>query len=245
MKYGSLDEQQWCVKTLSTTYNMKINEIEAGEKIPFRKDTSSGSNAPPTPEEMENAFEIVKNKCSQSLSAMAKAKKFMFRGIPMKGNDATPIMFHGRSRENRMPMSTNENISAILDDGLKASGFKAIRSNSIFCTSNESFASYYGSLYYIFPVDGFAFTWNKNYQDFYVDYMYGAFVKSKLSPEEKQEALMKFKIQAQYPEFAASYGFTNKNLVKALETNHEIMVSGEYIALYKADFKQFISKIFQ
>lgn len=227
---------------------MKINEIEAGQKVPFRQDTSSGYNAPPELPEVEQILSVVKQNCSESIAAMMQAKKFLYRGVHSRGDSATPIAFHGRSRNDRNPMSTGSTIDAIVNKGLVNSGFKALRNNSIFCTSNKQTASFYGDhVYFIFPKDGFNYGWNTKYMDYYTDFV-DNLQAMRVGPDAKkhqQRVIAKMEADSDHSDFAQKYDFLNTEFTLALESGHEIFISGEYYALYHADFNQYISKLFQ
>lgn len=225
---------------------MKINEIEAGQKVSFRQDTSSGYNAPPEENEVGKILQVVKENCSEAITAMKQTNKYLYRGIKYHGTQ-TSIAFHGRSRENRRPLSTAKDFDETLNNGLRNSGMVALRSNSIFCTSSIQSASSYGKLYLIFPINGFQYTWNTKYEDFFTDYIYEYFMSSGTlkTQEERQEAKQEFSELAKTPDFANECGFINTNFMEAIESGHEIMISGEYYALYSADFKQYAWKLFK
>lgn len=76
--------------------------------------------------------------------------------------------------KNRKPLSTPPIFQKMIDSYLSSKGFKALRSNSIFCTGSMSFAGFYSNkkspLMVIFPQKNFYFTWNKISQDFYIDW---------------------------------------------------------------------------
>lgn len=220
---------------------MRINEIEAGEKVSFRNDTtSSGYNVAPEIDEVKQILAVVAENCSESIDAMKQAKHYLYRGIQARGDVANSIAFHGRSRENRKPLSTRPGMDETLNKGLRNSGMTAIRSNSIFCTSYPSAASSYGQLYLIFPKDGFKFTWNTLYGDFYTEYIYEQL--ERYTPDRNMK-YDKFNELADTPDFANEYGFKNTDFAQAVSSRHEIMIFGEYYALYAADFKQYVSLI--
>ena len=84
----------------------------------------------------------------------------------MRGlSDTSAKAFVGRSWNKREPKDSDAEAQALYDKILAKSGFKALRSNSIFTTTEIWQASEYGELYYIFPKNGFAYHWNKHNQD--------------------------------------------------------------------------------
>lgn len=74
--------------------------------------------------------------------------------------------------KNREPKDNPEIINNVIDNYLKRNGFKAVRSNSIFCSGDMSFIKRFlgrkGDVYVIFPTKKFYFTWNKQIKDFYI-----------------------------------------------------------------------------
>lgn len=82
---------------------------------------------------------------------------------------------------NRNPKDSPLVIQDLVDEYLKQKGFKALRSNSIFCTSNRNFVeniimSYEDDsnldIYFVFPPKYFYFTWNPLVKDFYLENLY-------------------------------------------------------------------------
>jgi predicted nuclease with TOPRIM domain len=102
-------------------------------------------------------FSYIEKNCSQMVDAVQITGTFLYRGM----NDSEKII-HGLPHENRQAKDTKQSVQVKVDQMLKASGFKALRSNSIFCTTSHSHAGSFGkNVYIIFPLDGFDFTWSK------------------------------------------------------------------------------------
>lgn len=116
-------------------------------------------------EQLLKAASIIKRDCSIALKSMQVTNAFVFRGI--KG--AQPNIFVGKPRDDRRSKDTNNDIQTGFDEMLSESGFKALRSNSIFCSGNYSQADNYGKVYLIFPKDGFNFTWSPMFSDLFSD----------------------------------------------------------------------------
>lgn len=100
-------------------------------------------------------IELIKVNCSESLSYMKKDSHFLYRGM----SEHHEAMFVAGTRLARKPLHSNHLSSVIIDNALIAAGMTAIRSNSIYCTTDSRVADTYGTLYYIFPRNGFNFTW--------------------------------------------------------------------------------------
>ena len=143
----------------------------------------------------------------------------MYRGIR---NPQSNILL-GKSWDKRKPMDTPIVNQNMLDKKLKDAGFSALRSNSIFCTSDISFAGNYsyGYIYVIFQVDGFSYMWSSYIHDFYYQFVFWKNV-GKLSEIENMPA----------DKFVAEFGFeNNRGMVGALKSKNEICISGAYVAI--------------
>jgi len=100
---------------------------------------------------MTRMFAILDRECSEFLAYVTSVRKILYRGIH---NDQS--VFEGRSRLDRKPKDSFNLMSARFDQALINNGFPARRSNSIFTTTSQNFASNYGSqVYCIFPKNGF------------------------------------------------------------------------------------------
>lgn len=102
-------------------------------------------------------FDILDQECSEFISAMKQANKMLYRGTKSEES-----VFEGRSYDDptspRRTKDSNKEISDQFDEMLSQMGVKALRSNSIYTTSSEGFASQYGwNVYIIFPKNGFSF----------------------------------------------------------------------------------------
>lgn len=125
-------------------------EIEALKKVAPKQDPA-----------VDKLVKTIAKECSKAIAFYRKAETVLFRGISKSAGDA----FVGRSWENREPKDSSAELQKYYDMILKKNGFKALRSNSIFTTSDINQASNYGDLYIIFPKNGSAFHWNRNVDD--------------------------------------------------------------------------------
>lgn len=126
---------------------MKFDEIQPGEINSL--------------EQYEKALNYIDIHCSKIIESFAIVDKYLYRGIKYTSN---PV-FLSRSIENRYPKDTSTYLQKFFDNILRYQGFTALRSNSIFCTSDFIQAVEYGPQYYIFPMDGFTYTWSENHKD--------------------------------------------------------------------------------
>ena len=106
-------------------------------------------------------FAYIERECSEAVDAVIKTGKFLFRG---QEYTSKPV-FVGRPWDKRKPRDSNAEAQVLYDKNLKLMGFTALRSNSIFTTSTKSDAAEFGTIYAIFPKNGFSFTWSTVNQD--------------------------------------------------------------------------------
>lgn len=113
---------------------------------------------------------LIQKYCSDYVAAVRKSKKFLYRGVTSKGDQ----VFFNKARPDRKPKDTNELTQQSVDQVLKAAGFKALRGNSIFATSDSEQAEDYGRLYAVFPFNNANITWNMKYEDLWTDAIAGS-----------------------------------------------------------------------
>jgi len=111
--------------------------------------------------------QTIKKECSQALKAFKYTHKVLFRGVK-KGKTNTPA-YVGRSWNERKTMNSSEEGQRIFDYALQKMGISALRSNSIFTTSDSNQAGGYGNLYIIIPKNGFQFSWAIHEPDMVMD----------------------------------------------------------------------------
>ena len=110
---------------------------------------------------------IIEKECSQALAVYRAKGSVLYRGASSKTN---PPLFHGRSHANRTVLNSDSLGQEIYDYALTKMGIKALRSNSIFTTSDEYQASSYGdAMYVIIPKNGFEFSWSLYEPDLVLD----------------------------------------------------------------------------
>lgn len=137
--------------------NAMLNKVRLNGEILKRKHRTVDKTIKPIEAKY---FSLIEKQCSQFVSEMKKAKKPLFRGM---NSDADVL--YGKPHVNRKPTDTNPTIQRKIDDILKAAGFKALRANSIFTTSAVGQAEEYGTIYFIFPKNGYSFTWSSKHYD--------------------------------------------------------------------------------
>lgn len=105
---------------------------------------------------------FIKKHCGQILDIYRSTNKFLYRGMAHIDRD----ILLGKTPINRPSVDTPNGVHRQLNHVLRCAGFKALRSNCIFCTSERSCTKMYGNPYIIFPVDGFSYMWCKDSRDF-------------------------------------------------------------------------------
>jgi hypothetical protein len=126
----------------------------------------------PIPEDVDPA-ELIRTECSEFLKMLGSSDTFLYRGIKGALEKNIPVAFWDYTKPRKKPMDTPVEIQTVVDTVLKSAGFTALRGNSLYCTSSFSFAEIYGkdNVYYIFPKNGFTFTWSEKYKDFYEEFV--------------------------------------------------------------------------
>ncbi len=167
------------------------------------------------PSELKLKFEYVLNSiekhCSEFLNEFKQEKKLLYHGF----NSNYDTFLIGRSRDKRRPKDSPSWFNKIVDSYLYEAGFTALRGNSIFVTGSIWMASDYGTAYAMFPINGFTYTWCADYKDFYEDISDFEIKNSNVSPQE----------------FVNHYDFRDGELSTAIDTGHEILIHGQYIAI--------------
>jgi len=150
-KYDSAQSDKGPIARLTkdlSSSEKKLEQLQA--KITrLEKDT-------PTPHtKLQKLCEYISKNCTQYLKDVKESRTWMFRGVK---SDLSA--FVGHSRQERRAKDSVSELQTMFDRCLSALGATALRSNSIFATSNFGTASDYGDVYIIFPIDGkYTFTY--------------------------------------------------------------------------------------
>lgn len=200
---------------------MKINEVIEHEEL------QSGDLKWLTNQRVKSLADFIKKNCSQILDVYRDKEKYLYRGMKMGHS----YVLLASSQDNRKPKDTPENIQIKIDNRLKEAGFKALRSNSIFCSSNYYIAAAYSQegfegVFIIFPLNGFNFTYNINAGDLYS--YYG------LKNGNSRTEMFMHDLESDIPSsehFCETYGFRNEDLGRAIINYKEVYINGKYIAI--------------
>lgn len=192
---------------------MRLFELHRDQKVNFDYNQVT---------EFDKVKEFIDSHCSKSLQAMQSNNRLLFRGIP----SVPSKIFVGNSEKARPPRNTKLKYHKAIDKRLKQSGFKALRSNSIFVTSDHMEARNYGYLFVIFPFDNCDITWSSEYTDLTIN----------LGLQSNRQPVKQVDREITSPtfsndEFIKEYGFHKDNLIDAIKTRNEIYIHGSYVAV--------------
>lgn len=214
---------------------MKIYEIEAGQKINIPTD------------DIKELSEKIKIECSDAVQAISQENKFLYRGMKL-GNSVARFfklkpslkIFLGMPREDRKPVDVSVETQGKYDSYLRKFGMTALRSNSIFCTSNKLFAERYGTTYLIFPKNGFDFTWSPDTSDLTDDIKVAWITKRfPVRFSERYENVTDISFNDWLRYYFSQHEFYNKDFVSALKSGNEILIRGEFYAVNDTYTKYF------
>jgi hypothetical protein len=177
--------------------------------------------------DLNNIKKFISKSCSQIVDFYKSSGEFLYHGSHRLEN-----MFIISKVADRHPMSFSIKQQKIFDEKLSAAGFKALRSNSIFCTNKRSVANRYGKIFITFPFNNFEFTWSETMQDLYTNYDQGKY--SKYAPKI---------IDMDPNEFTSLYSFRQDNLLKATTSGNEILITGKCMFLAEEKFNALIKEL--
>ncbi len=171
-------------------------------------------------ENYSKIFSVIQKNCSTILDCYKQTNpKILYSGIK---REKSPYFFE-KSPINRQPKDVDPEIQTIVDSKLKVTGFTALRSNSIFCSSYSLQCRNYGHIYIIFPINGFGFTWSPAINDMYRSKMTGIQIGSTNYSHQSlsfdPEVFVKF------------WKFDHMDLIGAIKSGNEVLIHGNYIAV--------------
>lgn len=169
---------------------------------------------------------LLRRDCSEYISLLEVTSAHLYRGI-----DGKPDLFKGYPRDNRDNLHTSPVHTNIINQLLKIAGMEANRNNSLFVTSDLDDAGSYGELYYIFPINGFKYTWTSAY-DLIGSQILRKVRQSESNWKDKTEELLKIL----HP--------MNTKIEAAIEAGNEILLLGSYYALRRSVYKSKVKEMF-
>lgn len=127
-------------------FEFDINKLKQGKIIDY------GSS------DISEAIDKIKLNCSDFLKIREKSKRFLYRGM-----NSVPDIFISQSRDSRSAIDgpTSSRYKRLADFYMKNMGITALRGNSTFCNSKLRDSENYGKIFFMFPINGFSFTYSK------------------------------------------------------------------------------------
>lgn len=185
-----------------------------------------------SPEEVANY--IMKN-CSEFLS-ISKNKKFLYRGFRQQ----LGLAFIGKPREDRRSTGLGRYAHNRLIQLMDKVGFKATRDKTISCCSSEGVAKFFGYPHYVYPLNGFTYTWSTKYPDVGRLGETGNVSKLRQLTDEQVDNMS----AAQAKTLLDEFGFTDTGLIYALQSGYEVAIAGKFIAInYEDEYSQNVIKL--
>jgi hypothetical protein len=165
---------------------------------------------------------LIHKHCSDALTAMKSTGKFLYHGSDNHDMGHNKAIV-GHTNVDRQPKDIDIFAQKVIDSKLAAAGFKALRANSIFCTGSESQAHTYGSLFYIFPINGFNFTWSPLTHDLLLD------INKVISEKD----------------FITKLEFKKTDFADAILSRNEIYINGKFIAISRDYGENFTKQLLE
>jgi hypothetical protein len=152
---------------------MKISDLfEAPVKKRYDPHDLHNALDPEHPKHVKGAVDIkglaemIRTQCKTMLDAYEHSSQYLYRGL-----GTTAFAITTKIRQDRKPVEMDRVAHERLHAAFKDAGLEATRKNSIFCSTNLSIASQWGSgLYMIFVKDGWTGTVFENQKKDYAFY---------------------------------------------------------------------------
>jgi transcription antitermination factor NusG len=156
------DEMKADMKQLQDKLNKEIEKVNSAYQKEYENSTVNDR-----PVKMDNLFKALAKHCKEIIKVYKELnennfdrERFLFRGIK-SSDDAV----YGKPFEAREPKDSDRALHDLVNGTINNLGFEANRENAMFASGDRVQASNYGSLYIMFPMDGFKFTWSKTVKD--------------------------------------------------------------------------------
>ena len=156
------------MKQIQDKLDAEIEKVNKAYIAEFEKSVTANGR----PIKMDNLFKALTKNCKEIIKVYQELNRnnfnkqqFLFRGIR-----ASDDAIYGKPFDARKPKDSNTELHDLVNNTIGELGFEANRENAMFVTGDRSQASGYGnSLYVMFPVDGFTFTWSRTVKDLILD----------------------------------------------------------------------------
>lgn len=190
----------------------------------------------------------IKKECSQIIEIYDKAQHTLLRGTEFNWK-----AFHASIRTDRKPITKDLiSLQDAIHDAFIQLGSPTTRQNCLFTTSYRGLAAHYGTLYIIYPKNGFKYTWiNKTPGDF--NFFTITKVLDNLTSNDADSLWQSNKnqwIKDNYNLFVdklktklKSELVIDRNLIEAIDGLNEVLISGtDYFAI-RADAEDLFLQI--
>lgn len=211
----------------------------------FEFELPKNINQEPIP--IPDVIAFIKKHCSNFINdGVTKSNKFLYRGVS-ENKVKSEKSFIGKSLDFRPSSIRNNEVNIkyqiIFDLLLKYAGFDALRTNSIFCTSNINTASSYigkdGNTFIIFPMNGFKYTYSDihsgksayqfKYDKLHFNVYYNIDATQTPNSNFQKEVINNIKLICN--KFIKENKLHKTNISKAMIVNDDIWFTGQYVAV--------------
>lgn len=184
--------------------------------------------------------EFIQKNCQPWLKLARRES--VYRGINTDGRTKS-MAFTRKTVQNRRPKDTNLERHNFFNDMISMAGGVANRSNSIFVSGDTFAANDYGSLYAVYPIGNFHYTWSPTWADWSED-LDDFHIFDKMSDElkinkgvnlthaEKMDNIEKLRDAGHFydlnyyeNDLVNGYIIADKDLYVAIQSQHEIMIN--------------------
>lgn len=157
----------------------------------------------------------VERNCSDIIAVIQSCDTFLWRGVV---NPPKPF-YKTQPRTNRAPLNTPQVIHQAVDNWMVEHGYEARRSNSVFVSSSITVADNYGQSFFIFPANGFKYTWFEASHDLYDE------IPMNIYDLHSNPAFVKNFMPGQVDKWLKGMGPRKDNIKEAIIGKKELMIS--------------------
>lgn len=163
----------------------------------------------------------VEQNCSDIINVLHKTGMFLWRGVVNAPKD----FYKTKPRTDRAPLNTPQVIHLAVDQWMAENGFEARRSNSVFVSSSITVADNYGQSFFIFPANGFSYTWFEASHDLYDE------IPMNIYDLHNNPAFVKNFMPAQIDKWLNGMGPRKDSIDEAIVGKKELMIAGTDVYL--------------
>jgi hypothetical protein len=213
---------------------MRLNELTYSQKLHKKANQEQNNISSEFPDQLALSH-YLRQHCKTSLNLFLSNGHVLYCGIRAHGFNPSfevmPLYFIGESPKSRVPKDSPTKLQTLIDGMLLAQNFKAVRSNSIFCSPSPSTVVQYGKRHMIFPIDPFDFTYSDILNDLYEDFHDSDILQARRSVENlgSEKASRRF---------VQEWQFEQDNYEAALNSGNEVYVHGKFVAVNASDDTQ-------